>query len=145
MFQLKDVLSSRSVKKKTNPLLNSSITSRDLTLKTLQANSLLIKLFKDLLINQMTSGLNIQNSSTLQSILKHGEMKIVSPNQQNIECPSKQKIGNHLEVLSERQNNHFMTTKFKKQHQEIESLGNLQIGSRSVNSQLSKCCSNHQL
>jgi len=80
MFQLKDVLSSRSVKKKTNPLLNSSITSRDLTLKTLQANSLLIKLFKDLLINQMTSGLNIQNSSTLQSILKHGEMKIVSPN-----------------------------------------------------------------
>ena len=80
MFQPKDILLLRSVKKKTNSLLNSSITSRDLTLKILQANSLLIELFKDLLINQMTSSLNIQNSLTLQSILKHGEMKIVSSN-----------------------------------------------------------------
>ena len=80
MFQPKDILLLRIVKKKINSLLNSSIVSRDLTLKTLQAKLLSNKLFKDLLINQMSFGLNIQNSSTSQSILKHGGMKIVSPN-----------------------------------------------------------------
>jgi len=80
MFQPKDILLLRIVKKKINSLLNSSIVSRDLTLKILQAKLLSNKLFKDLLINQMSFGLTIQNSSTSQSILKHGGMKIVSPN-----------------------------------------------------------------